>query len=132
MNSLSPADFKKFPEDGARFEALVCDLLEDMNYRIIERPAIGTEGGRDILVERLIRDPMTETSERVVVQCKHYARSGRVVSDVGNWMQTMVRYHARGYLLATDTRVTENLSAACRGMNESGKWAAYWDVDDLI
>jgi hypothetical protein len=47
-------------------------------------------------------------------------------------MQTMVSYQTRGYLLATDTRVTENLSVAFRGMNESGKWANYWDVDDLM
>jgi Holliday junction resolvase-like predicted endonuclease len=84
VNSLSSADFKKFPRDGARFEALVCDLLREMNYRILERPAIGTEGGRDILIERLTRDNMTETSELVVVQCKHYAHSGRAVGDVGN------------------------------------------------
>src|ERR1044072_4796321 len=116
LAGLSSETFKTLPKDGARFEALVCHLLEAMGYRILERPAVGTEGGRDILIERSIKDFMTERNERVVVQCKHYAHSGKAVSDgdVGVWQNTMTRYKARGYLLVTDSRVTENLSRSFR------------------
>jgi hypothetical protein len=135
---LVPETFRRLPKDGARFESLVCQLLEAMGYRILERPAVGTEGGRDALVERTIKDEMTARSETVVVQCKHYAHSGKPIgdSDVGVWQNAMARYKARGYLLITDTRVTENLSRFFKEFTDDNanypKWAAFWDVDQLI
>jgi len=135
---LTPEDFKMLPKDGARFEALVCQLLEAMGYRILERPAVGTEGGRDVLVERVTKDAMIERHEKVVVQCKHYAHSGKAIGDsvVGVWQNAMTRYKARGYLLVTDTHVTENLSRSLREFTEDEmnfpKWAAFWEVDQLI
>ena len=103
MSGLTPDQFKQLPKDGTQFEALVCQLLEAMGYRILEKPAIGTEGGRDVLVERILKDEMVERRERVVVQCKHHAHSGKAVgdSDVGVWVNAMNRYKARGYLLVT-------------------------------
>src|SRR6266568_4526036 len=103
-NGLIPQDFKQLQKDGARFEALVCQLLEAMGHRILEKPAVGPEGGRDVLVERTLKDAMGEKRERVVVQCKHHAHSGKAVgdSDVGVWRNAMTRYKARGYLLVTD------------------------------
>lgn len=136
--SLTPEDFKKLREDGARFESLVCQLLEAMGYRILEKPAVGVEGGRDVLVERTLKDDMGERREKVVVQCKHYAHSGKAIGDkdLGVWENAMKRYRARGYLLVTDTRPTENLSKSFREYTEDDsnapKWAAFWDVDELI
>jgi WD40 repeat protein len=135
---LKPEDFKKLPKDGARFESLIRQLLEAMGYRILEKPAVGVEGGRDVLVERAIKDVMSERREKVVVQCKHYAHSGKAIgdNDVGVWVNAMQRYKANGYLLVTDTRPTENLSKSFREYtnNEanSPNWAAFWDVDELI
>ncbi len=135
---LTPDDFKRLPQDGARFESLICQLLEAMGYRILEKPAIGTEGGRDVLVERTLKDVMGERREKVVVQCKHHSHSGKAVGDkdIGVWENAMKRYKARGYLLVTDTRVTENLSKSFREFTEDDanapKWATFWDVDDVI
>jgi hypothetical protein len=135
---LTPQDFKRLPSDGEQFEALVFQLLEAMGYRILEKPARGPEGGRDVLIERVLGDSMTERRERVVVQCKHYAHSGRAISDreVGVWQNVMIRYRARGYLLVTDTRVAENLRRSFREFTEDEanypKWAAFWDVDEVI
>ena len=116
LNGLTPDNFKRLPKDGAQFEALVCHLLEAMGFRILEKPAVGTEGGRDVLVERTLKDVMGEKKERVVVQCKHHAHSGKAIgdSDVGVWVNAMTRHRARGYLLVTDVRVTENLSRSFR------------------
>lgn len=135
---LTPDDFKRLPKDGARFEALVSHLLEAMGYRILEKPAVGPDAGRDILVERVLKDPMGEQRERVIVQCKHYALSGRSVGDseVGVWQNAMARHRASGYLLVTDTHVTENLSRSLREFSNdranSPKWARFWDVDELV
>ena len=138
MSSLKPEHFKQLDKDGARFEALVCQLLEAMGYRILERPGIGSDGGRDVLVERILKDDMGEKREIVLVQCKHHAHSRKAVrdSDVGVWRNAMTRYKARGYLLVTDSRVTENLSRSFREFTNddinSPYWASFWDVDQLI
>jgi len=130
-------NFLTLPVDGARFEALVAQLMEAMGYTILEKPAIGTEGGRDILVERTLKDVMGERRERVVVQCKHHAHSGKAISDreLGVWQSALTRHKARGYLLVTDVRVTENVSRAFREFTNDEanypKWAAFWDVDTL-
>ena len=135
---LTPDQFKRLPKDGAQFEALVFQLLEAMGYRILEKPAIGTEGGRDILVEQILKDAMVERREKVVIQCKHHAHSGKAVGDshVGVWENVMKRYKARGYLLVTDARVTENLSRSFHAFSSDEanipKWANFWDVDQLI
>jgi len=131
-------DFKSLPQDGSQFEELIHQLLEAMGYRVLEKPAIGTEGGRDILIERTLKDAFTERRERVVVQCKHTAHGGRAVgdADVGLWQNAMHRYKARGYLLVTSTRVTENLSRAFREYTEdeanSPRWAAFWNAETIV
>ncbi len=78
---LAPHHFKELPVDGARFQSLVVRLLEVMGYRILQEAGSGPDGGRDILVERKLGDAMGEMRERVLVQCKHGAHSGRAVSD---------------------------------------------------
>src|SRR5207244_4324103 len=71
-------------------------------------------------------------------QCKHYAHSGKAIGDkdLGVWENAMKRYKARGYLLVTDTRPTENMSKSFREYTEDEanfpKWAGFWDVDELI
>jgi hypothetical protein len=138
MHGLTPESFKLLPKDGAQFEALVSQLLDALDYRILEKPAVGVDGGRDILVERSLKDVMGERKERVIVQCKHYAHSGKTIGDkeIGVWENAMKRYRARGYLLVTDTRPTENLSRSFREYtsDESNfpNWANSWDVDELI
>lgn len=123
-------DFQAIPRTGGRFEALVCELLQKMGYTILQGPAVGPDGGRDILIERTLKDELAELRERVVVQCKHYAHSGRTVRerDLGVWENTVHRYDAQGYLLVTSTTVTENLSRAFSEFTRSNRprWATYW------
>ena len=132
--SITPEDFKTLPTDGQRFETLICQLLEAMEFRILEKPAIGAEGGRDILVERSIKDVMNERREKVVIQCKHKAHSGRPVNDndIGIFQNALLRYKSKGYLLVTSTTVTENVSKTFRQFTNDHQWADFWDVDTLI
>jgi hypothetical protein len=134
---LTPEDFKRLPKDGVRFEEMTRMLLEEMGYRILEKPASGTDAGSDVLVERVLKDEMIERHERVVVQCKHYAHSGNAVGDssVGNWQNAMTRFKAKGYLLVTSTSVTVNLRRAFDQFTEEAsysKWASFWNVEKLI
>lgn len=131
-------DFKTLATNGNRFEALVHELLKALGYRIVSRPAVGVDGGKDLLIEREVGGPIHKWNELVVVQCKHYATSENAVaeSNVGEWFNAMVRNHAKGYLLVTDTRVTVNLRDAFEAFtndpSHQGRWAKFWDVDDLI
>lgn len=128
-------DFKRIPKDGARFEALVCELLVKMGYIILQGPAAGSDGGKDILIERRLADQIRETRERVVVQCKHTAHGGRAVGegDLGVWTNALIRCNALGYLLVTSTRITDNLSSAFAEYtkNHSPGWATCWSGDKL-
>jgi hypothetical protein len=132
---MQKIDFSRLPKDGRRFEALICELLRAMNFPILEEPAIGTDGGRDILIERVTRDHFGERRERVVVQCKHFAHTGRAVSegDLGVWTNALQRYGAQGYLLVTSTTITENLNRVFIefSKNNGPKYALAWSSEKL-
>lgn len=109
-----------------------------MGYKIVARPAIGPDGGCDILVERTLKDHMSPSVELVVVQCKHLAHSERSVDEasLGAWDNARIRNKAAGYLLVTDSRVNQNVMTLFRQFTEervaSREWAAFWDVERLI
>lgn len=134
---MTAQDFRELPTDGAQFETLVAALLESIGYRIIKAPGQGTDGGSDIIIERVLHDPLGLRRELVVVQCKHYAGSGKSVGpkDVGNWHNAMIIEKASGYLLVTDTRVTSTMRTSFRSFTENPEyphsWAHAWDVDEL-
>lgn len=52
-----------------------------MGYRIIEDPARGADGKKDLIVEEVLRGVAEEQTIRWLVSCKHYVHSGRSVSD---------------------------------------------------
>lgn len=104
-------DFLRLPT-ADRFEELVCHLLEALGLKILERPATGPDGGRDIIVERILEDLLGERRQRMVVQCKHFAQSGKAVGvgDIRDWTSALHRHNSEIYLLATSTRATESVN----------------------
>ena len=131
--------FKTLPQEGDQFETLIRALLESMGFEVVRAPGRGTDAGCDILVKRTWLDAIgLQRTESVVVQCKHYANSGRSVGpdDVGSWHNAMLAHAGDGYLLVTDTRVTSNLQALFTSFTTNPqnhpKWAKAWDVDELI
>ena len=133
---LTPKNFKRLPEDGEQFEALGEQLLEAMGFMVVERPSRGADAGRDILVERVLKDKIGDVRQRVLVQCKHKAHSGKAVSDsdVGLFQNVMASFNATGYLLVTSTTVTEKINGLFRGFTRTQypRWAHSWNVSDLI
>jgi hypothetical protein len=134
---MTPGDFKQL-SDPHQFEALTRALLDAMGFEILQDPGIGPDGGCDMMANRRIKDDFHEVEERVLVQCKHRALSGKAVDDavLGNWATDMIRHQATGYLLVTDTRVTTNVSKAFHSFTgnpaNGGKWARAVDVDQLM
>ena len=134
---LDKEDFEQLSKDGFSFEALVSHLFEAMGYRVVEKPATGTDHGRDVIVERKIDDPFGSKIERVVVQCKHKAHGKKPVyeSELGAWENTFTKHRAQCYLLVTSSIVSEGLNKAFNSFNENNgqnRQASFWDVYDLI
>src|ERR1051325_1453310 len=131
---LKPRDFKRLPKNGDAFETLIEHLLRLLNCQILLGPGEGNDFGCDILIEGSIRDPSKR--ERIVVQCKHHAHSGKAVSeaDIGFWYNALSTFGATGYLLVTDTRVTKKLISAFSGFTEqhSPQWADAWNEYTLL
>ena len=71
-------NFANLPKDGVRFEQLIRDLL----LRAGLRPSwtgVGADSGRDLLAHETLSGPLHATSMIWLVDCKHFAHSGRSV-----------------------------------------------------
>lgn len=104
-------DFTDFPENGSEFERMVQELLQTMGLHA-ERVGLGPDQGADIIAEEVIFDRLgTKQVRRYVVQCKHFAHSGKAVgrSDVTEIRDTIEHHEANGYVLVTSTDVTTSL-----------------------
>ena len=109
---------------GTKFERFCEDLLRAMGFDIIHPTTVGTEGGKDLIVSETTRDRMGFAQEhRTLVQCKHYAKSGRAVpfADVANYRDVMDQYGVERYLLITSTLPTEDLRAKFEATTEKGE-----------
>ncbi len=73
-----PIDFAQI-ESGEEFELLCEDLLQAMGFIIVHQPARGPEGGKDLVINEIVRDKMGFAEEhKTLVQCKHKAWSDRL------------------------------------------------------
>ncbi|MGP1281649.1 MAG: restriction endonuclease [Parasphingopyxis sp.] len=104
-------DFTNLPQDGIRFEQLVRDLL----LRAGLRPTwtgVGADSGRDLLAIESLSGPLHSTDVTWLVDCKHYAHSGRSVgvADVPDIVDRCRRVNATGFLMATSTQPSSELS----------------------
>src|SRR5690554_84929 len=64
------------------FEQFACDFLETIGYEILQRPDRGADGKKDLIICETRRGVEGKTEVKWLVSCKHYAHSGRSVSDV--------------------------------------------------
>lgn len=123
-------------ESGESFELFCEDLLKAMDFAIVQSPARGPEGGKDLIVSEIVRDRMGLAEERKwLVQCKHYAKSDKAVGfkDVANYRDVMDRYGVRHYILITSTLPTEDLRAKFEAVSEKGDYIAItWSKGDLL
>jgi formylglycine-generating enzyme required for sulfatase activity len=129
-----PIDFTCIdPED---FELLCEDLLQAMGFTIEAKVARGPDRGKDIIATRTIPDPagFAET-HRYLVECKHYAISGRSVPEaaIGSPIARMGDHNCDRYILATSTVPTEKVRAQLVGISNAvfHYRATIWSKGDL-
>ena len=99
-------------ESGEDFELFCADLLKAMGFTIVQPPARGQEGGKDLIVNETVKGMVGLAEERKwLVQCKHYAKSKKAVGfkEVANYRDAMDQYAVRRYLQITSTVPTEDL-----------------------
>lgn len=64
-----------------RWELFCRDFLEALNFKILEGPDRGPDGGRDLIVQERVRGEISDGAKRWLVSGKHFAHSGRSVRD---------------------------------------------------
>jgi hypothetical protein len=79
---MAALDFKEIPEahlgSGLQdaFELFARDFLAHLGYQVVEHPARGADGGKDIVLIERRSGVGGETNIRWLVSCKHKAHSG--------------------------------------------------------
>jgi hypothetical protein len=122
-------DFTNLPKDGVRFEQLVRDLLLRRGLRPTWT-GVGADSGRDLLAIETLKGPLHSTNMTWLVDCKHFAHSGRSVGvgDVTDIVDRCHRVGAAGFLLATSTQPSAELSRKLQELQNHAKIAGLvWD-----
>jgi len=129
-----PIDFTRI-ESGEEFELLCEDLLQAMGFTIVQPPARGQDGGKDLIVSETVKDKMGFTEKRkTVVQCKHWAKSKKSVgfTEVSNYREVMDQCQVQRYLLITSTLPTTDLQDKFEAVSGKGSYIALvWSKGDL-
>lgn len=126
-------DFSELPTNGVRFEQLVRELLlrDDLRPFWTGR---GADSGRDLLVEERLTGPLSDERRTWLVDCKHFASSGRSVGvrDIIDIKDRCARVGAEGFLLATSTSPSSELVRKLDEISLSGELATrYWDAVEI-
>lgn len=84
---MSRISFKEIPpgnragNEQDEFELFARDLLEASGLEVVEGPARGADGGRDLIAVERLQGSISNSDKRWLVSAKHFAHSGRSVSD---------------------------------------------------
>lgn len=104
---MSIIDFKEIPPansgngDQDSFELFARDfVVEILGLKIISQPNRGADGGKDFLAEEIQSGTISETHIRWLVSCKHFAHSGKSVSDSDeqNILDRVHQHKADGFI----------------------------------
>ena len=129
-------DFTQISSEDLEF--LTEDILKSLGYVIDSRPARGPDQGKDMIAIRDSIDAVGfKESERMLIECKHFAVSKRSVleADIGNFDFKMMQHHANRYLLVTSTAVSETVKNQLQAFTEYGgnnRKATFWGKQDLV
>lgn len=80
-------NFKEIPQantgngDQDTFELFARDFLEIIGYKILQQPDRGADGKKDLIVQESRPGISGTTKIKWLVSCKHYAHSGKSISD---------------------------------------------------
>lgn len=117
-------DFKEIPEANSKnglqdtFELFARDFLEYLGYKIITDPNRGPDGKVDLIVEEKYKGIATEMTFRWLVSCKHYAHTGKSVSDSNeiNIQERLIQHNCDGFMGFYSTLCSSSLANLINSM----------------
>lgn len=114
-------DFTEIPQANKggglqdTFELFTRDFLQLLGYRIIESPDRGADGKKDLIVDEIL--PSSGVTLRWLVSCKHYASSGKAVSDSDeiNISDRLKQHGCHGFMGVYSTLPATSLAGVLNG-----------------
>jgi hypothetical protein len=111
-------DFQEIPEAGKSsgqqdtFELFARDVLECWGFKVLQGPARGADGGKDLVVEETREGVIESTKLKWLVSCKHFAFSGKSVrpDDEKNVFERVSAAGCNGFLGFYSTLPSAGLS----------------------
>lgn len=110
---MSNIDFTELPYDSDLWELFARDFLEQLGFSIDSPPSRGADGGKDILISECVQGGLHRSTFKWLVSCKHFAKSGRSVSEVkdeNNIIERMRSFNADGFMGFYSTLASSGLT----------------------
>jgi len=119
-------NFKEIPQantgngDQDTFELFARDFLENFGCIIIRQPSRGADGKKDIIIEESHRGIFGCIKTRWLVSCKHFAHSGKAVSekDELNILERVEGFECNGFLGFYSTVMTSAFETRLDSLKE--------------
>lgn len=116
-------NFKEIPEANLggglqdTFELFTRDFLEDVGFEIIQHPDRGADGKKDMIVGEIRDGVGGKTKIKWLVSCKHYAHSGKSVSDTDepDIIDRVNAHDCNGFIGVYSTLPATSLNAKLQG-----------------
>lgn len=120
-------DFKEIPEANTgsglqdTFELFARDFLAYLGYRIVEDPNRGPDGKKDLIVEEVLSGIASEQKIRWLVSCKHFAHTGKAVSDKDETYlhERLNVHHCDGFMGFYSTIASSGFGLLLSGLNRA-------------
>lgn len=119
-------DFKEIPKansgDGLQdtFELFSRDFFEDIGFEIVQHPDRGADGKKDLIISETRNGIAGKTTVKWLVSCKHYAHSGRSVSDTDepDILDRVAAHKCNGFIGIYSTLAATSLSGKLTGFSD--------------
>ncbi len=102
------------------FELFARDFLEDLGFEILQHPDRGADGKKDLIVGEVRKGVGGKTIIRWLVSCKHYAHSGKSVSDTDELdiNDRVAAHKCQGFLGVYSTLPATSLNTKLHGYGD--------------
>lgn len=114
------------------FELFARDFLQAIGFEIEEPPSRGADGGKDLVVLEPLEGITGITKRRWLVSCKHFAHSGKSVSDIDepDVLGRTRKFHAEGFMGFYSTLPSSEFSRTLQ--SHKGEIAQHtWDKEAI-
>lgn len=117
-------DFKEIPQANVAtgqqdtFELFARDFLQTLGYKILQHPDRGADGKKDLIIQESRVGLSGVTYIKWLVSCKHYAHSGKSVSDTDepNILDRIAVHKCDGFLGFYSTLPATSLGTNLEGL----------------